>query len=115
MTSAQGEPERQRSVSPKEDGRARENGQEEGHFGVENRPKDIEISDRLEPKQIDQKVSREADGDQAGADDATGHHNVSPSHIEPPSGCSLRSNGTGLTRQWSSFFGFSVTTWVRAL
>src|SRR5262245_48886753 len=41
---------------PKEDGRARENSQEESHFGVENRPKDIEICDGLEPKQIDQKA-----------------------------------------------------------
>jgi hypothetical protein len=89
VTSALGEPERQRSVPPKEDGRAHENREEKDNFSAENRPKDIAISHGREPNQIDQKVAREVDGDQAGPNDDTGNRNASPSHIEPPSGCSL--------------------------
>ena len=85
-TLALGEPERQRSVHPKEDGRAHENGEEKDDFGAENRPKDIEISDGRKPDHIDQDVARESERDQAGRDDDTGNRNASPSHVEPPSG-----------------------------
>ena len=85
VTSALSKPDRQRSVHPKEDGRAHENGEEKYDFAAENRPKTSRYP-TAENKQIDQEVARQAEGDQTGRDGDTGHRNSSPSHIKPPLG-----------------------------
>ena len=64
-----GEPIRQGSVQPQEDGGRREHGEEEGDLCLEHRPKDIEIADGRKPEPVNQDVRRESKRDQASCDD----------------------------------------------
>src|SRR5262252_2263261 len=69
MPPSSGEPLGQEAVHPQEDGRPREDGEEQGGLAAENRPEDIEIPDGREPGPIDQEATRQAQYDEAGKDD----------------------------------------------
>src|SRR5215831_14948650 len=84
MPPSSGEPVGQEAVHPQEDGRPREDDEEQGGLAAENRPEDIEIPDGREPGPIDQEATRQAQYDEAGQDDDNSDCDAFSWHIHLP-------------------------------